>query len=147
MACPSMHTRGCVAFMYVYALHFPQRKDYAKAATAFPHELSFVQLQAGVPGQGVGAEDKAGIEGVAGVAKDITEGLMVHEGLALKGASYTAALLEACHNLGDITWQIQVWKRRSLFGVPVPCAGGLAGGRACWCGAGHGEYVASGVER
>ena len=103
-----MHMRGCVAFVYVYLLRFPQRKDYAKAAKAFPHELSFVQLQAGVPGQGVGAEDKAGIEGVAGVAKDITEGLMVHEGLALKGASYTAALLEACHKLGDITWQIQV---------------------------------------
>jgi glycine/D-amino acid oxidase-like deaminating enzyme len=87
-----------------------QRKDYVKAAQTFPHQLSFVHLQPCKVGEGGPSEVDKLVEvqeRFAGVSEEIRDGLLVHEGLALRGASYAAGLLAACRQLGHVTWHTQ----------------------------------------
>jgi len=101
-----------------------QRKDYLKAAESSPHELSFVNFRsislpaetaarANASPEGVGtahdvvAEDGTGdsVGGLSALAKDIDAGLLVHQGLALRGTRYTQGLLASCRLLGEVSWQ------------------------------------------
>lgn len=102
-----------------------QRKDYLKAAESSPHELSFVNVRSTSVPAGVAAEVIAGPEGVrmareevlaeegmggavgglSALAKDIDAGLLVRQGLALRGTRYTRGLLAACRLLGEVSWQ------------------------------------------
>ena len=85
-------------------LPFPSSRDTAATSDSpsFPSSvLDETEREVGGEGGEGGGEV---LEGVVGVAEEIKQGLLVREGLALRGSAYTQGLLAACRRLGCVTW-------------------------------------------